>query len=217
MHPTVWLLEVTTPAVVLGSTQAEAVVRRDEAEAAGVDVVRRRSGGSAVWLHPDDVIWIDVVLPTGHPGWFDDVGRAAVWLGSIWRDVFVDLGVSARVHDAAMVHSSWSSLVCFAGVGTGEVFVDDAKLVGISQRRTREGSRFQCAIHRRWRPDDLLAFLDTGEVGRVALDAVVASGVGLSDIGLDLDGHTIAGVLAARLDNVTRSGDPDASWENGQN
>ena len=38
-------------------------------------------------------------------------------------------------------------------MGSGEVLVDDAKLVGLSQRRTRDGARFQCVLHRRWQPD----------------------------------------------------------------
>ncbi len=48
-----------------------------------------------------------------------------------------------------MVRTPWSSLVCFAGLGPGEVTVDGRKLVGISQRRTRAGARFQCAVYSR--------------------------------------------------------------------
>ena len=44
-------------------------------------------------------------------------------------------------------------MVCFAGVGTGEVSVGDRKLVGLSQRRTRTGARFQCLVHLAWEPD----------------------------------------------------------------
>ena len=58
-----------------------------------------------------------------------------------------------------MVRTEWSSLVCFAGRGPGEVFVDARKAVGISQRRTRDGARFQCAIHRRWDPATLVGLL----------------------------------------------------------
>ena len=46
-----------------------------------------------------------------------------------------------------MACTGWCPLVCFAGVGPGEVLAGGRKLVGISQRRTRAGARFQCAVH----------------------------------------------------------------------
>jgi hypothetical protein len=52
-----------------------------------------------------------------------------------------------------MVRSRWSSDVCFAGIGPGEVMVGQSKLVGVSQRRTRSAARFQTMVHLRWRPD----------------------------------------------------------------
>ena len=53
----------------------------------------------------------------------------------------------------------WCPLVCFAGLGPGEVLRDGDKLVGISQRRSRAGARFQCAVHIRWSPSVLVALL----------------------------------------------------------
>ena len=58
-----------------------------------------------------------------------------------------------------MTGGRWSPLVCFAGVGPGEVLLGRRKLVGISQRRTRNGSRFQCMVHVRWSPDVLVGLL----------------------------------------------------------
>ena len=52
-----------------------------------------------------------------------------------------------------MVRTTWSDHVCFAGIGGGEVIRDGRKVVGISQRRTRAGARFQCALYRHWRPE----------------------------------------------------------------
>jgi lipoate-protein ligase A len=57
------------------------------------------------------------------------------------------------------VRTQWSDLVCFAGIGPGELFVGDRKLVGMSQRRTRAGARFQCALPRRWSPEPLRSLL----------------------------------------------------------
>jgi hypothetical protein len=52
-----------------------------------------------------------------------------------------------------MVRSEWSSRVCFAGTGAGEVLAGGRKVIGISQRRSRNGARFQCALYRHWRAD----------------------------------------------------------------
>ena len=64
------------------------------------------------------------------------------------------------VHRGALERTPWSSTVCFDGLGAGEVVVDGAKAVGVSQRRRRDGARLQSSLHRHWRPDvmvDLLA------------------------------------------------------------
>ena len=83
-----------------------------------------------------------------------------VWLGEHVAGALAELGVGGvAVHRGAMACSSWCPLVCFAGLGPGEVLRDGGKLVGISQRRTRAGSRFQCAVHERWSPERLVALL----------------------------------------------------------
>ena len=58
-----------------------------------------------------------------------------------------------------MVRNTWSELVCFAGIAPGEVLLDGVKLVGLSQRRTRRGARFQCAVNRRFDGDLLIELL----------------------------------------------------------
>ena len=144
---TIWLLEPTEIAVVLGSTQPDDVV------VTGTPAVRRRSGGGAVLMEPGGLVWVDVFLPAGDPLWEVDVGRAFGWLGRAWADA---VGAGARAHEGPLVSSEWSTLVCFAGLGPGEVTVDGAKVVGISQRRTRAGALFQCAALLEWRPERLL-------------------------------------------------------------
>lgn len=144
--PAVWWCRPTDDAIVLGSRQSPEVVDPVACARAGLSVVRRRSGGGAVIMRRDAVHWIDVVVPPGVAP--DDVRASMVWIGERWRAA---LGaVSDRpltVHDGGMVHTAWSDLVCFAGVGPGEVLVGAAKLVGLSQRRTRRGLRIQALIH----------------------------------------------------------------------
>ena len=179
-----WWFEVEQPTLVLGSTQREDVVDRAAVDAGGVDVVRRRSGGAAVLLVPGQTTWIDLVIPRGDPLWDDDVGRAAHWVGETWRAALGALGVSgAMVHLGGLERRPWSDLVCFAGLGPGEVTVGAAKVVGIAQRRTRAGARFQCALLHRWAPADL--------AGLLAMDAdrraTLAADLGAAALGLDVD------------------------------
>jgi len=143
-------------------------------DAAGLDVVRRRSGGGAVLIEPGGVAWIDVAIARADPLWDDDVGRAFHWLGDAWAAALVLLGVvGAEVHRGGLVRTALSDLVCFAGLGPGEVTVGGAKVVGMAQRRTREGALFQCAIPIEWNPDRLATLL-----GIEGLDAPVLSVVG---------------------------------------
>jgi lipoate-protein ligase A len=155
----VWVFTVSHPALVLGSTQSLAIVDAAAAAAAGAEVVRRRSGGGAVLLVPGESLWVDVVLPRGDELWDDDVGTATHWLGGVWVRALSACGVEATLHTGSMVHTSWSRLVCFAGIGPGEVLVAGRKAVGISQRRTRAGARFQCVAHHRWPGEELVALL----------------------------------------------------------
>lgn len=61
-----------------------------------------------------------------------------------------------------MVSSPLATVVCFAGLAPGEVTVDGAKVVGISQRRTRAGARFQCSVPRVWDVDRHAVLLAPG-------------------------------------------------------
>lgn len=154
-----WICEPTGPALVLGSTQRHEVADAVACRRAGIEVVRRRSGGGAVLVEADG-LWIDVLVPRGDPLWDDDVARAFLWLGRAWADALAELGVAAQVHEGGLCTTQWSRLVCFGGLGTGEV-VDaaGAKLVGIAQRRTRAGARFQCMALGSWQPARLLELL----------------------------------------------------------
>ncbi len=183
--PRIWVLEATGPAVVLGSTQRDDVVDAEAAAAAGVDVVRRRSGGGAVWVAPGDPHWVDVIVPRGHPLWTDDVGRAFLPVGRAWQQALGTLGVGGtHLHEDRLACGPLGGTVCFAGRGPGEVLVGEAKLVGISQRRTRAGARFQCAVPVRWDPAPLAALLTSRpDVGALA---AVGTGLGDSIAGADL-------------------------------
>ncbi|HEX2039500.1 MAG TPA: hypothetical protein VHF47_07175 [Acidimicrobiales bacterium] len=166
----VTLCEATSTAVVLGSTQPE------PAAVGEVPIVRRRSGGGAVWVEPGDPVWLDVVVPRHDPMWDDDVGRAFWWLGEAWAAA---LGDGAEVHRGGLCTTQWSRQVCFAGLGPGEVTLHGRKAVGIAQRRTRDGALFQCAVHRTWDPQALVARLGLSAEASAELADVA---VGVADV-----------------------------------
>jgi lipoate-protein ligase A len=161
LSPSVWCFEVERSALVLGSSQPIEHVDLGACANLGVEVVRRHSGGGAVLVQPGDVLWVDVLIPVHHPMWTPDVTSSAWWLGEVWQRGLASLGMAdLEVHRGPLLQSEWSSRVCFAGIGGGEVLSGERKVVGISQRRTRVGARFQCAVYRHWRPSihaDLLA------------------------------------------------------------
>lgn len=155
--------DATIDALVLGSSQPFDVADAAACRAAGVELTKRRSGGGAVLVEAGAMCWFDVVVPADDPrfgGVAGDVTGSMVWLGRHIAGALADVGVAGvAVHDEAMVCTPWSRLVCFAGVGGGEGLLAGAKLVGISQRRRRQGARFQCMVHTAWNPARMLGLL----------------------------------------------------------
>jgi len=146
VEPAIWWCRPIDDAIVLGSRQTDALVDRGECLRAGLSIVRRRSGGGAVLMRRHSVVWIDVVLPVGFAP--DDIRGSMAWIGGYWRDVLRSAGDRPlHVHDGGLLCSEWSDLVCFSGVGPGEVLDGDDKLVGLSQRRTRRGIRIQSLVY----------------------------------------------------------------------
>lgn len=177
---------VVGPTVVLGSAQPLEVVDAARAEAARITVVRRRSGGGAVWLDAGSITWVDVTIPAGDGLWEPDVGKAFWWLGEVWAGVLGSLGVAgAAVHRGALVKTTWSTTVCFAGLGAGEVTLGQRKVVGIAQRRTRAGALFQCGVLHSWDPEPLLSVLALSDAQRqTAGDDLRSVAVGVPQAGI---------------------------------
>ncbi len=184
--PTVWLLEVDRPALVLGSTQRVDQVDVAALARSGIEVVSRRSGGGAVLLEPGNGAWIDVLVPRGDERWDDDVGRSFRWLGHAWVAALGAVGIDASMHEGALACGAFGRRVCFAALGSGEVVVGGAKAIGLSQRRTRAGARFQCTCYRVWHPAPLAAL----DLDPAALPPVAA---------LDLDPRSLEHALLTHL------------------
>jgi lipoate-protein ligase A len=169
-------VRVSRPAIVLGSTQPAADIDAAAAARLGLDVARRRSGGGAVYLHPDNSMWVDITIPRDDELWVDDVGRSMVWVGAAFASV---LGQSfpagaVAVHDGPFRAGAPARAYCFAGLAPGEVTAGGAKLVGVSQRRTRHGARMQCVVYRHLDPADFAACFADGAIVSAVREVPVA-------------------------------------------
>jgi len=192
----VWHYTPPRPALVLGSGQQETTADAEAAARAGVDVVRRRSGGGAVYVAPERCLWFDVVLPKHDRRWEDNVRMSPIWLGEIWLAALAEVGIAGELYSNALEKTPWGRLVCFAAMGPGEVLVDGRKVVGISQRRTREGARFQCIAYDRWDPRDVLDLLRLSDADRAQTSAELAEvAVGVGERLADLEDAVLSELL----------------------
>ena len=176
----------TDRALVLGSGQPAEHADSAACAAQEVQVVRRRSGGGAVLVEATGMVWVDLAVPADDPLWRPDVSQSAGWAGEAWARALAGAGLSdLQVWPGPMLRREWSSVVCFAGLAAGEVTrpggEPGAKIVGISQRRTRYGAIFQCACLLRWEPATLVGLLslDDAQKQRATVDlAALAFGAG---------------------------------------
>ena len=79
------------------------------------------------------------------------VARALVSLDCAFPGIWQFVGQTGSDSDG--------ELVCFAGRSHGELMVEQSKLVGLSQRRTRDGARVQGQLHFVDPTDEILALL----------------------------------------------------------
>jgi lipoate-protein ligase A len=184
--PVISLFTPDQSAIILGSTQERTLINEKACLVNNIEIVKRRSGGGIVFLAEDSTIWIDVEIPREHSLWLNDVGDSSLWLGEVFKKELSELcDVNLEVHRSGLIKTVWSPLICFAGRGPGEVFTQDGrKVVGISQRRSRDWARFQCAVSLQWKPELLLELLNEP---RPTISDIVNCGSNLA-----LDSATVA-------------------------
>ena len=189
-----WWCNVETPTVILGSTQLVDDVNQNSADESGVLVSRRRSGGGAVFVHPSDSVWVDITISRNDPLWKDDVAQSMLWLGELFVEALTPW-VQAEVYRDSFTNGVDGRVVCFASSSPGEVFVGANKLVGISQRRSRDGARFQCVLYRHWRPSEWSQVLSSSDVRSRVADIAVAS--------LDISALTLVNAISEQLPDLS--------------
>jgi len=159
---------------------------------------------------PGAQLWVEAWVPRGDVLWDDDVVRGAFWFGELWATALATWGADPMVHRARAIVTDWSALVCFAGIGPGEVTVADKKVVGLSQRRTTAGARLQTVAAIRWDPDQLLELFDLSATDRDRAGADLArTAQGLSALdsapGPDAaPSSRVEALWAAVVDNLPR-------------
>ena len=142
---TMFVLRVPSITLVLGGNQPREIL--DDEVVASMRVLRRRGGGGLVVLQPGDV-WIDWWIPANDPRWHADVRVSSITAGRWWREPLVRrIEDEPVVHEGALEGEPALRVVCFAGRGPGEVFVDGRKAVGLTQWRVREGVFVSSVLH----------------------------------------------------------------------
>jgi len=138
-----WIMRPSRPALVMGSSQKPEQFHHDLLSADGVELVGRRSGGGAVFIDPAATVWIDLVAPRTSDWWSRELAENFLMVGRVWQRALAVLGVETELCTTAPVRTEAASLACWAGVGWGELTLGAAKVVGLSARRTRWGTRVQ--------------------------------------------------------------------------
>jgi lipoate-protein ligase A len=156
----------TTPTLSLGYFQhfgeARALARWNE-----VPLVRRLSGGGAIWHHHE--VTYAVVVSASHPLARPSTSLYRAVHGAI-ADALVDLGIPAVPRGSAVESPGFEHsrpLLCFTDANPEDIVTYGVKIVGSAQRR-RGGSVLQhgsVLLARSYRTPELLGLCDVADVG----------------------------------------------------
>ena len=156
--PTIWIIEPKDTCLVLGKSQrGRAFLNLSYLEEQNINLTVRQSGGGAVLVSPEDMLWVDIFIPQRSKFWIPDIAKASIGIGKIWHDALKRLDLECSLFDQKFSRSEASDLICFISRAAGELFVGNRKILGISQRRSKFGTRFQCALIINWKPEQMIA------------------------------------------------------------
>ncbi len=158
--PLARLVDTVDSAVVFGSSTPAEEYSLAAITSAGYEVVRRRSGGGAVIVTPQDQLWLMLYLDSHDPLISSDLGRSFIWLGELFQRVIMDIaGLELELVTERQPPTDGSRIACFAGLGFGELHVSGRKVLGLSQRRSQGVVSFQASLLFVDRQAELINFL----------------------------------------------------------
>jgi lipoate-protein ligase A len=212
--------QIAPEALVLGHGQRLESVDLAACRAAGVNVYRRATGGTAVLSGPE-LLGLDLVLPAGHPLALADITRSYVWLGEALSAGLRSLGVDAeavlpdeaRAQAASIASDDPLRLACYATLSPHEIVSGGRKLVGLAQARRRAGVLLQAGVLLRWQPERLVPLLAIAPARRAeTVGALRARAVGLDALAVTVDAEVLAERLSAAVAEASGVTFMPAEW-----
>ncbi|HET8760901.1 MAG TPA: lipoate--protein ligase family protein [Nitrospiria bacterium] len=134
--PTLRLYEWDRPSISLGYFQRpEAIVDLERCRDAGVPVVRRTTGGRAVYHHRE--VTYSIVAPTPHPLFAPTIRGAYEVVARALASGLTDLGLRVELHprDPGRPRRGARTPLCFDSTSRSELTLRGRKVVGSAQRR----------------------------------------------------------------------------------
>jgi len=199
-EPTIWWHATDEATLILGARQTP----EDMAGRASTPVVRRQSGGTAVFA-ASGVLGLDIFLPRGHDLIQDDIVESYRWLGELWQKSLATLGIDGHlvtIDEArqAPVPPPLVRQACFGSLSPFEVTVADRKMVGLAQVRRGNGVLLQSGIHLLYDATGLASLIAPEDVELPAL--LRAAGVGLSELRREIDESQVQSAFQRTLQRV---------------
>jgi lipoate-protein ligase A len=134
--PTLRLYGWDRPSISLGYFQRpESTVDLDQCRAAGVPVVKRTTGGRAVYHHRE--VTYSLVAPTPHPLFAPTIRGAYEVVARAVASGLTDLGLPVELHarDPERPRRGTRTPLCFDSTSRSELTLNGKKVVGSAQRR----------------------------------------------------------------------------------
>jgi lipoate-protein ligase A len=136
------LWEYRRPGVVLGCSKRPTEEMRAYSGKIDVDLVQRRTGGGAVLVGP----WMmsaSILLPLHHPLANLNIHETYRWFGESHAVALRSFGLESEViksnKDPLVSADKKLDWACFGGRCTGELIVNNRKVVGLAQLRSKRG------------------------------------------------------------------------------
>ncbi len=195
--------------VILGVGQPASQLDLDACQEAECDVLRRISGGTAVF-HDGNTVSFQLVLPDGHPFLSDDIHLNYRRIAEIAVSMLASFEVESR----------WASLeearadrapegldgICFSSLAPFEIVAGGKKLVGLAQVRRRKVSALQGMLYLRSRPELSARLVTRDEGERARLSRVLAERT--TDLetltGRRVDAEEVVGHFRGAVDDMLR-------------